>query len=94
MIKKKVMIILIAAMIMICSLTACQKTGDETESSDWQRERTVEKTTVETEISGTEQETIPQGNADLLAFLTDSPEYKASEEWRELGIFVKERQKM
>ncbi|MBD5509596.1 MAG: hypothetical protein HDR05_16560 [Lachnospiraceae bacterium] len=83
MIKKKVMIILIAAMIMICSLTACQKTGDETESSDWQRERTVEKTTVETEISGTEQETIPQGNADLLAFLTDSPEYKASEEWRE-----------
>ncbi|MDE6319722.1 MAG: hypothetical protein K2M22_08460, partial [Lachnospiraceae bacterium] len=83
MIKKKTMIVSIAAMIMISSLTACQKTRDETESGEWQRERTVEKTTIDTEISGTEQETIPQGNADLLAFLTDSPEYKASAEWRE-----------
>ena len=83
MIKKKTMIVSIAAMIMISSLTACQKTRDETESGEWQRERTVEKTTIDTEISGTEQETIPQGNVDLLAFLTDSPEYKASAEWRE-----------
>ena len=83
MIKKKTMIVSIAAMIMISSLTACQKTGNETESGEWQRERTVEKTTIEAEISGTEQETIAQGNADLLAFLTDSPEYKASAEWRE-----------
>ena len=83
MIKKKVMIILIAAMIMISSLTACQRTGDETESGVGQVEETLEETAVETEISGTEQETIPQGNADLLEFLTDSPEYKASEEWRE-----------
>ena len=78
MIKKKVMIILIAT-IMLSSLTACQKTEEETESGVGR----VEETAVETEIAGTEQETIPQGNADLLAFLTDSPEYKASAEWRE-----------
>ena len=83
MIKKKAMIILSTAMIMISSLSACQRTGDETESGTGQVEETLEETAVETEISGTEQETIPQGNADLLEFLTDSPEYKASEEWRE-----------
>ncbi|MDE7430017.1 MAG: hypothetical protein K2N00_12285, partial [Lachnospiraceae bacterium] len=87
MIKKKEMIISIAAMIMISSLTACQKTEDETEIGvgrvEESLEETVGETTVEAEASGIEPRTTPQGNADLLAFLTDSPEYKASAEWRE-----------
>ena len=60
MIKKKVMIVLVAAMIMISILTACQKTE-----------------------SDTEQEALQQETSASLEFLTGSPEYKASAEWRE-----------
>ncbi len=87
MIKKKVMVILIAAMVMMGSMTACQKTGNETDDDAGQTEGTVEEatdeTTVEAEASGTEQETMPQESCVLLEFLTDSPEYKASAEWWE-----------
>lgn len=87
MIKKKVMIILIAAMIMISSLTACQKTGDETESGVGRVEETLEGTADETTVgagaSGTEPQTTPQERGASLEFLTDSPEYQAYVEWRE-----------
>ncbi len=87
MIKKKVRIILIAAMVMMGSLTACQKTGNETDNDAGQTEGTVEETKdetiVEAEVSGTEQERVPQESGVLLEFLTDSPEYKASAEWWE-----------
>ena len=78
MIKKKVMIVLITAMIMMSSLAACQKTGDETDYDTKQAEETMEEITDEKEASGTEQET-----DDLLEFLTDSPEYQACAEWWE-----------
>ncbi len=87
MIKKRVMIILIAAMIMMGSLTACQKTDNDAGQTDGTVEETTDETTdettVEAEVSGTEQERVPQESGVLLEFLTDSPEYKASAEWWE-----------
>lgn len=85
--KKKVMIILIAAMVMMGSLTACQKAEDKIDNSAGRTEGTLEETadeaTVEAEVSGTGQETVLQESSALLEFLTDSPEYKASAEWWE-----------
>lgn len=87
MIKKKVMIILIAVMTMISGLTACQRTGDETESGVGQVEETLEETadetTVEAEASGTESQTTPQESGASLEFLTDSPEYQACAEYED-----------
>ncbi len=87
MIKKKVMIVLVTAMIMTGGLTACQKTGNETDNAAAQTEGTLEETadetTVEAVVSDTEQETVPQESRASLEFITDSPEYKASEEWWE-----------
>ncbi|MBD5514836.1 MAG: hypothetical protein HDR06_09315 [Lachnospiraceae bacterium] len=83
MIKKKVMIVLITAMIMMSSLTACQKTGDETDHNAKQAEEAMEGITDEKEVSDTERETLQQETGASLGFLTDSPEYKACAEWRE-----------
>ncbi|MBD5463305.1 MAG: hypothetical protein HDR24_09655 [Lachnospiraceae bacterium] len=83
MIKKKILIVLITAVIMTSSLTACQKIGDETDYDTKQAEETMEEITDEKEASGTEQETIQQETGDLLEFLTDSPEYQACAEWWE-----------
>ena len=87
MIKKKVMIILIIAMVMMSSLMACQQTEDETDNGAAQTEGTLEETadetTVEAGVSAAEQETAPQESSVSLEFITDSPEYKASAEWWE-----------
>ncbi len=76
MIKKKAGTVLIIAMIIMSSLTACQNTEDEAGQNAKQEEEAMEEITDEKEVSGTEQ-----GTGALLAFLTDSPEYKASAEW-------------
>lgn len=87
MIKKKILIALITAMVMMSSLTACQKSGDKAEDGAGQAKRTVEETTdeiiVEREASDTEQEAIPQENNASLEFLTDSPEYQACAEYED-----------
>ncbi|MDE5597995.1 MAG: hypothetical protein K2J04_09185, partial [Lachnospiraceae bacterium] len=70
MIKRKVMIILIIAMVMMSSLMACQQT-------EGTLEETADEITVEAEISAAEQETAPQESSASLEFITDSPEYKA-----------------
>lgn len=81
MIKKKVLIVLISAMIMTSSLTACQKIGDETDNDANQAKETMEEITDEKEVSDTEQETLQQENSVSLDTLTDSPEYQACAEW-------------
>ncbi len=81
MIKKKIIVILIVTMVVISSLTACQKTGDETDNDAKQTEEGMEETTGEEEISDTEQETLQQENSASLELLTDSPEYQACTEW-------------
>lgn len=82
MIKKKIVIGLITAMVMMSSLTACQKSGDEKEAGAGQTEVTVEETTdeiiVEREMSDTEQE-----NNVSLEFLVNSPEYQACAEYED-----------
>lgn len=60
MIKKKILIVLITAMIMTSSLTACQKIGDETDNGNDQTEETMEEITDEKEVSDTEQEMLQQ----------------------------------
>lgn len=79
-------LVLITGMLMLSSLTACQKAEDKIDNSAGQTERrleeTTDETTIEEEASGTEQETIPQATYDSLAFLTDSTEYQAyAEGW-------------
>ena len=73
------------SMVMMSSLTACQKSEDETENGAGQTARTVEESldemTAEMEVSSTEQETVPQEHGASLEFLTDSPEYQACAEW-------------
>ena len=76
MIKKKVLIVLIMAMIMTSSLTACQKTGDETDNDVNQAEEIMEEIADEKEVPDTEQE-----SSASLDILTGSPEYQACAEW-------------
>lgn len=82
--KKKLMVVLVSAVVMTGSLTACQKTGGEADSDMQQAEKamveTPEKTTEGVEISGREQE-IPHQESGIFQKLIDSPEYQACEEW-------------
>lgn len=82
--KKKLTVILAAAMVMTGSLTACQKTGGEADRDIQQAEKVIVETSKETtegvEISDTEQETANQ-ESDTFQKLTNSPEYQACAEW-------------
>lgn len=81
MIKKKVIMVLVTAMIMTDSLTACQKTGDVTDNDAKQAERIMEGAADEKETSVTEQETPQQENNASLEALMNSAEYQACAEW-------------